>query len=122
MQLYSSNYSHGMNKAKTIYYNKRGNMVKTTKYENKKELIKSDIAPGTVIRKKGMKLVDITPLTNGVTFWFLDENERYYPMSDTVFRSYISNSPIEFGDMNIEFLQRGDVYSIGFVKGEKDDN
>lgn len=111
---------HGMNKAKTIYYKKNGNMVKSTRYENKKELIKSDIAPGTVVHRKGMKLVDMTWLNSGVTFWFVDENGRWYPMTDSVFKDYINKNPIEFGNVDIEFLQRGDVYSIGFVEENKE--
>jgi hypothetical protein len=111
---------HGMNKAKTIYYKKNGDMVKSTRYENKSELIKSDIEPGTVVHRKGLKLTDITWLNTGVTFWFVDENKRGYPMTDSVFRDYIRENPIEFGDVGIEFLQRGDVYSIGFVEENKE--
>ena len=120
MNLYPFYSGHGMNKAKTVYYDKNGNMVKSTRYKNKNELIKSDIAPNTVLLKKGMKLVGITYLNHGVTIWFKDANGRFYPMTDSVFSDYIENHPIEFGDMNIEFLQRGDTYSIGFVEENKE--
>ena len=111
---------HGMNKAKTIYYDKNGNMVKNTNYKDKNKLIKSEIEPGTVVRKKGLKLVNISWLNTGVTLWFEDANGRLYPMTDSVFLEYIKSNPIDFGDKDIEFLQRGSVYSIGFVEGDKE--
>ena len=51
----------GFNKAKTVYYDKNGDMVKNTNAAGvrKSNLIKSEIEQGTVVRKKGMKLVDI---------------------------------------------------------------
>lgn len=112
----------GFYKAKTVYYDKHGNMIKNTNYKDKSKLIKSEIEPGSIVRKKGMKLVDLTWINSGLTFWFADENGRRYPMTDSVFMNYLEDNPIEFGDMDIQFLQRGSVYSIGFVKGEKDDN
>ena len=39
-------------------------------------------------------------------------------MTDSVFMNYLEDNPIEFGDMDIQFLQRGSVYSIGFVEGK----
>lgn len=113
---------HGMNRAKTVYYDGKGNMIKNTNYKDKSKLIKSEIEPGSIVRKKGMKLVSLSWLNSGLTFWFADENGRLYPMTDSVFMNYLKDNPIEFGDMDIEFLQRGSVYSIGFVKGERDDN
>ena len=113
---------HGFNRAKTVYYDKNGNMIKNTNYKDKSKLIKSEIEPGSIVHKKGMKLVSLSWLNSGLTFWFADENGRRYPMTDSVFMNYLEDNPIEFGDMDIQFLQRGSVYSIGFVKGEKDDN
>lgn len=115
---------HGFNRAKTVYYDKNGNMIKNTNGYgiNKNSLIKSEIKPGAVVHKRGMKLVDLGWLNSGLTFWFADENGRRYPMTDSVFMNYLEDNPIEFGDVDIQFLQRGSVYSIGFVKGERDDN
>lgn len=112
---------HGFNRAKTVYYDKNGNMIKNTNYKDKSKLIKSEIEPGSIVRKKGMKLVDLGWLNSGLTFWFADENGRQYPMTDSVFMNYLEDNPIEFGDMDIEFLQRGSVYSIGFVEERKND-
>lgn len=120
MNLYPFYSGHGMNKAKTVYYDKNGNMVKNLRYENKKELTKTDIAKDTVVSKSGMRLISITPLRSGVTFWFEDADKKLYPMTDTVFNHYIKDNPIDFGDMNIEFLKKGEVYSIGFVKENKE--
>jgi len=113
---------HGMNRAKTVYYDGKGNMIKNTNYKDKSKLIKSEIEPGSIVRKKGMKLVGLTWLNSGLTFWFADENGRRYPMTDSVFMNYLKDNPIEFGDMDIEFLQRGSVYSIGFIEEKKNDN
>lgn len=113
---------HGFNRAKTVYYDKNGDMIKNTNYKDKSKLIKSEIEPGSIVRKKGMKLVDLGWLNSGLTFWFADENGRQYPMTDSVFMNYLEDNPIEFGDMDIEFLQRGSVYSIGFVEEKKNDN
>ena len=113
---------HGFNRAKTVYYDKNGNMIKNTNYKDKSKLIKSEIEPGSIVRKKGMKLVDLGWLNSGLTFWFADENGRQYPMTDSVFMNYLEDNPIEFGDIDIEFLQRGSVYSIGFVEEKKNDN
>ena len=112
----------GFNKAKTVYYDKNGDMVKNTNAAGvrKSNLIKSEIEQGTVVRKKGIKLVDLGWLNCGLTFWFMDENGRRYPMTDSVFLKYIKDNPVDFGDMNIEFLQRGSVYSIGFVEENKE--
>lgn len=112
---------HGMNRAKTVYYDGKGNMIKNTNYKDKSKLIKSEIEPGSIVRKKGMKLVNLTWLNSGLTFWFADENGRRYPMTDSVFMNYLEDNPIEFGDMDIQFLQRGSVYSIGFVEEKKND-
>lgn len=114
---------HGFNRAKTVYYDKNGNMIKNTNGYgiNKNSLIKSEIKPGAVVHKRGMKLVDLGWLNSGLTFWFEDDSGRRYPMTDSVFLNYIKENPIEFGDMDIEFLQRGSVYSIGFVKEKKND-
>lgn len=113
---------HGFNRAKTVYYDNDGNMIKNTNGYgiNKNNLIKSEIKQGDVVHKKGMKLVGLGWLNSGLTFWFADENGRQYPMTDSVFMNYLEDNPIEFGDMDIEFLQRGSVYSIGFVEGEKE--
>lgn len=113
---------HGFNRAKTVYYDKNGNMIKNTNYKDKSKLIKSEIEPGSIVRKKDIKLVDLGWLNSGLTFWFADENGRQYPMTDSVFMNYLEDNPIEFGDMDIEFLQRGSVYSIGFVEEKKNDN
>lgn len=112
---------HGMNRAKTVYYDVKGNMIKNTNYKDKSKLIKSEIEPGSIVRKKGMKLVDLSWLNSGLTFWFADENGRRYPMTDSVFMNYLEDNPIEFGDMDIQFLQRGSVYSIGFVDKNGDE-
>lgn len=111
---------HGMNKAKKVFYDDKGNMVKNTNYKDKSKLIISEIKPGTVVHKNGLKLVDINWLNFGVTLWFEDINGRRYPMTDSVFLEYIKSNPIDFGDKDIEFLQRGSVYSIGFVEGDKE--
>ena len=66
---------HGMNRAKTVYYDGKGNMIKNTNYKDKSKLI----------------------------------------------MNYLEDNPIEFGDMDIQFLQRGSVYSIGFVEGVNND-
>ena len=108
-----------MNKAKVVYYDKDGDMVKSTLYKNKDKLIKSEIAPNTTITKK-LKLIGLGWLNSGVTFWFADETGRRYPMSDNVLIDYLDDNPIDFGERTFEFLQQGHVYSIGFVEGAND--
>lgn len=109
-----------MNKAKTVYYDKKGNMIKSTRYVNKDSLIKFNVEQGGIVHKKNMKLMNVTWQNSGVTFWFKDDADKYYPMTDTVFNEYLKDNPISFGDVDIEFLQQGYVYSIGFAKENKE--
>lgn len=107
-----------MNKAKVIYYEKDGNMVKNTRYRNKENLVKVELEPDTVVHKKSLKLVRISWLNSGVTLWFEDENGKIYPMTDMVLFDYLEKNPIDFGERDIEFFQQGCVYSIGLVDKE----
>lgn len=104
-----------MYKAKYVYYDKSGNMVKSTRDKNVSSLIKSDIQPDTTVTKR-LKAVGLGWLNNGWALWLADDTGRKYPMSSSVLHSYLKNHDIDFGERTFEFLQRGDTYSIGFVE------
>ena len=111
-----------MNKAKVVYYDKDGNMVKSTRYKNKRDLVKVKVEPNTIVHKKSLKLVKISWLNHGITLWFEDENGKIYPMTDMILYDYLEKNSIDLGERDIEFFQQGYVYSIGLVDKEEDSN
>lgn len=107
----------GMNKAKHIYIDENGKMMsQCTKREaewfpNKYKKVDAD----GVIHRKNLTLVCYTWLNRGVTLWFEDDDGQMFPMTDSVFGEYLAKHPINIGEVDIEYLQRGQTYSIGIV-------
>lgn len=104
-----------MNKAKKYYIDNKGNMVKSTRH--KRDLKEITVEEGYTERKN-LKLTRADWQNSGLTFWFKDDENHGYPMSWHEFNDYLREHPVEFNDMNIEFLQQGNVYSIGFVDND----
>ena len=104
-------------KAKEVYYDTTGDMVKSTLGLNLNNYIKSPVEGKTLTKR--FRLVDIQRHEQrGVTFWFEDNTGRRYPMGDGYFKEYLQKHPIDFGEQTTGFYKYGHVYSIGFIEGE----
>lgn len=106
-----------MNKAKKIYLDANGDMVKSVSkwdIEHFPDKYKRFDVESVVDRKK-LRLVGLSYLNSGVTLWVEDEDGRDYPVTDSVFNKYLHEHPLDMGLVDFEYLQQGSTYSIGFV-------
>ena len=104
--------SESMYKAKKYYIDEDGNMVKIPTY--KTNLTEIPVKEGHS-EEKNLTLSHLAWHNSGITFYFKDDTNHLYPMSDIVFARYIESNPLSLGKVKMEFLQRGNVYSIGVV-------
>lgn len=108
-----------MNKAKKIYLDENGNMIKKAEnwrideYPEKYTAVDVSLMP----QKLNLTLTCLAWQNSGITFWFKGDDGRKYPMSWGNMCDYLENHPIPLGEFDIEYLQQGAVYSIGFADG-----
>lgn len=109
-----------MNKAKEVYLDKNGNMIKKAwcgdikRHPEKYTEVSVDLMP----QKLSLTLVGLGWQNSGLTFWFKGDDGREYPMSWGVMSDYLQTHSIPVGEFDIEYLKQGTVHSIGFKDGE----
>lgn len=95
-----------MNKAKEVYLDKDGNMIKEAGWRDIKRHPEkyTEVSVDLMPQKLSLTLVGLGWQNSGVTFWFKGDDGREYP--------------IPVGEFDIEYLKQGTVHSIGFKDGE----
>lgn len=106
-----------MNKAKKVYLDIDGNMTRMVSKWQREHIPYNytEVDVNNVIEKKDLYLVNIEWINSGVTFWFVDNDGKHYPMTDRIFKDYLKENPVKIGKKKFEYLQQGTTYSIGFV-------
>ena len=109
-----------MNKAKEVYLDENGNMIKkvwcgnVNRHPEKYTEVNVSLMP----QKLKLTLVGLEWQNSGLTFWFKGDDGREYPMSWGVMSDYLQTHSIPVGEFDIEYLKQGTVHSIGF-KGDE---
>lgn len=116
-----------MNKAKRIYIDDNGNMVKDAYFirdkKRKPRKIKHIKIPDNYIDKRDLYLTSISRTNKGLTFWFEDDGGTIYPMCDSELIGWVKKHPIKFEDATWVYKQQGYIYSISFEEErENEDN
>lgn len=109
-----------MNKAKEVYLDKDGNMIKKAWYGdvNKHPEEYTEVNVSLMPQKLKLRLCGLGWQNSGITFWFKGDDGREYPMSWGIMSDYLQTHSIPVGEFDIEYLKQGTVYSIGFKDGE----